>query len=96
MMVTGNGLVLEANRSKRFIQRVACVVKSAGGGLPLVKTLLMRTADWQSRWFQRVESQRARHVGTPRLEYILRDAILALLDQPEATLADVLRGLSAP
>jgi Helicase HerA, central domain/TraM recognition site of TraD and TraG len=27
----------------------------------------------------------------PRLEYILRNAILALLDQPEATLADVLR-----
>ena len=27
----------------------------------------------------------------PRLEYILRNALLALLDQPEATLADVLR-----
>lgn len=28
----------------------------------------------------------------PRLEYILRNALIALLDQPEATLADVLRG----
>jgi len=27
----------------------------------------------------------------PRLEYILRNALLTLLDQPEATLADVLR-----
>src|ERR1700730_8662923 len=27
----------------------------------------------------------------PRLEYILRNALLALLDQPEATLADVLQ-----
>jgi type IV secretory pathway TraG/TraD family ATPase VirD4 len=30
----------------------------------------------------------------PRLEHILRNALLALLDQPEATLADVLRLLS--
>lgn len=32
----------------------------------------------------------------PRLEHILRNALLALLDQPEATLADVLRLLSDP
>jgi hypothetical protein len=30
----------------------------------------------------------------PRLEYILRHALLTLLDQPEATLADVLRLLN--
>ena len=32
----------------------------------------------------------------PRLEHILRNALLALLDQPEATLADVLRLLDDP
>jgi Helicase HerA, central domain/TraM recognition site of TraD and TraG len=32
----------------------------------------------------------------PRLEYILRNALLALLDQPEATLADVLRLFNEP
>jgi type IV secretory pathway TraG/TraD family ATPase VirD4 len=32
----------------------------------------------------------------PRLEYILRNALLTLLDQPEATLADVLRLLNDP
>jgi hypothetical protein len=32
----------------------------------------------------------------PRLEHILRNAFLALLDQPEATLADVLRLLDEP
>src|SRR5207249_8240069 len=32
----------------------------------------------------------------PRLEHILRNALLALLDQPQATLADVLRILDDP
>jgi hypothetical protein len=32
----------------------------------------------------------------PRLEHILRNALLALLDQPEATLADILRLLDDP
>ena len=32
----------------------------------------------------------------PRLEHILRNAFLALMDQPEATLADVLRLLNDP
>ena len=32
----------------------------------------------------------------PRLEYILRNALITLLDQPEATLADVLRLLGMP
>ncbi len=32
----------------------------------------------------------------PRLEHILRNALLALLDQPEATLADILRLMAEP
>lgn len=32
----------------------------------------------------------------PRLEHVLRNALLALLDQPEATLADILRLLDEP
>lgn len=32
----------------------------------------------------------------PRLEHILRNALLALLDQPEATLADILRMMDEP